>query len=87
MRILILVSLLAVALVGCATPESIYLGKPFIQSGAKQRREDLIGKWLGEAPVKGGGSKMWLSERSSDGTYVITVRVVSPKGEVELRQE
>jgi hypothetical protein len=57
------------------------------QRGVERNRRFIVGKWLGEAPVKEGGSKMWLNERSPDGTYVITFRNLSPRGEIEVSQE
>ena len=37
--------------------------------------------------MKEGGSRMWINERTPEGTYVITFRTVSPRGEVEISQE
>ncbi len=87
MRISIVTSLVALALAGCASSPGVYLAKPAAPVGLEHNRGYLAGKWLGEAPVREGGSKMWLNERSPDGTFVITFRNQSSQGDVEISQE
>ncbi len=45
-------------------------------SASEQERRDLmVGKWLGEAPMDGGRSRVALAERNNNGTYRITFRM------------
>lgn len=77
-RICLLVLFASVA--GCAIrgSESIDVFKSQLPVSAKERREAMIGKWLGEATTKEGGVRRWLVQRASDGTHRITFRTRIP---------
>jgi hypothetical protein len=70
---------LLLALCGCASAPKhsanhVDLFKPSIP-GVEQTRSELVGRWYGEAPLKQGGTRQWLVERSPDGTYRIDFRM------------
>lgn len=87
MRTCILLAAAVLLLAGCESTGGVYRAKPSDQHGAELSRDFMIGKWLGQAPMKEGGSKMWLVERSADGTFTVTFRNISPSGVVEEEAE
>ncbi len=87
MRSVLLLILGATLISGCVSTAGIYRSKSWEQRGAEKQRELLIGKWLGESPVRGGGSKVWLMERFADGTFVVTFKNVAPDGTVDIDTE
>lgn len=86
MRTPLFLILIMVCLAGCASSSGIHLSKSWDQRG-EQQRASMVGKWLGESPVREGGSKSWLIDRSADGTYVVTFRNVAIDGTVDVDQE
>lgn len=58
-----------------------------IDHGLEMGREYLVGKWIGEARLEGGGRRVWLNQRFNDGTYVITFRAYSKDGRFDEQTE
>ena len=81
---------LTFVLVGCVTDNNantVARYKSREKNDVEERRDLLAGKWLSNSLVKEGGSKMTLNQRSPDGTYVLTIRVVMPDDRIVVSQE
>lgn len=75
---------------GCAstlTPVAVSPSKPDLPESKLDQHAMMIGAWRGEAPLKEGGTKKWLVQRSADGTYQIAFLIESTDGEIERSQE
>lgn len=62
--------------------EAIDAVKPPTPGQEQERRELMIGAWLGESKTKDGRIQKWLVKRSADGTYQIHFRRYEKKGKV-----
>lgn len=85
------VVLMASLIVGCAAfgqkQPAVTVYKPDSTKSDQERRDAMVGNWVGEAPLKDGGERKWLVQRSNEGTYVVTF-IVIPEGEQpEISQE
>lgn len=87
MRPILILLLVAGLMSGCASSTGIVRSKSWEQRGAEKQRQLLVGKWLGESPVRSGGSKSWLMERFADGTFVVTFKNVAPDGSIDVDSE
>ena len=97
MRIFPVITILiaVVAFSGCASFQDVTRSpvptinyfKPKLPGSAEIRRRIMIGKWFGEALTKDGGQRKWLTERHSDGTYMITFRKYGKNGSYEETRE
>lgn len=77
---LIVVTLIAAAVVGCATHPAIDTFKA-VDASQKTQRSLLVGKWFGEATTKDGGKRLQITQRAPDGTYEVQFRITEKSGE------
>lgn len=84
-------TLLVMFLSGCATTNTSNIAIDYEKTGLTYNQEKtweiMIGKWYGSQPVKDGGTRQWIAERSDDGTYKITFRRYGKNGEIEEQTE
>lgn len=57
--------------------------KPSSSTHLKDRWTMMVGKWLGEIDIKGGGKQKWLVQRFPNGTYKIHFRIYLKDGSVQ----
>lgn len=78
-----LLLLLALLPVACASHSSPLVRvadeKPEIFAD-QVNRDQLVGLWFGESPVKDGSSMKWLIERRKDGTYISRFKITNAQG-------
>lgn len=84
--------LLAGLLPACAWNESartpdVGLVKPGTPAVTAQRRQLLLGCWVGAAQIAGGGQRVWLVQRESDGSFRIDFRTEVENAEAEVTTE
>jgi len=86
-----LLPVLLVLLVGCTGSQAVR--EPAIDlyaapgSNAAEQRDLLVGRWFGEAPLKGGGRRIWLTELRDDGSFTIQFAVRHPDGRLQHQTE
>lgn len=90
MRRLLLAVGLCLALTGWATeqqsapPIERYKADEFSQA---EQRLLLAGSWFSEAPLKDGGTRLQLTKRNLDGTFVTTFRLIAEDGSFKQQTE
>lgn len=85
---LLLVSAMLSSCAGLLDKEpAITASKAETTESEQDRRDAMVGNWIGEAPLKEGGSRKWLVQRSNDGTYAVTFVVMATGEEAEVSQE
>jgi len=76
---------------GCATTNTsngiITNIKTDLSTTEEQKWEFLSGKWFGSQPIKDGGVRQEIMERSPQGTYKITFRVYDKEGKHQEQTE
>ena len=87
MKRILLLSVPLAALFGCASHHRLSYDeyKPEIH-GAQERRDSLVGNWYGEAISKNGVQRRWINRRSSDGSYIIEMKIDDPSSEQPDRE-
>lgn len=70
----------AVGLSSCSTSGLVTPVKLSESQQSVRQRELLIGRWMGEAPLRGGGTNTWVMQRFEDGTFKIDFKSVDPSG-------
>lgn len=63
------------------------LVKPGTPEVTAQRREQLLGCWVGAAQIAGGGQRVWLVQRDRDGSFRIDFRTEVDNAEAEVTTE
>lgn len=48
----------------------------------EERRHQMVGRWLGEAPTKDGKTERWLMERRLDGTFTVMFQILDKQKKV-----
>jgi hypothetical protein len=64
----------------CAREKTIVAEKWSATDSTVTQRQQLIGKWHGEATNKEGGRRTWKMNRHADGTYEIEIRFIETAG-------
>src|SRR5262245_25729865 len=78
---------LALSLASACSTSAVTRSKPDSAPGEQERRDLLVGNWVGTAELKDGGIRKWLMQRRPDGTYVVTIDVALIGGARERSQE
>lgn len=74
------------ALVNAKAP-AVTANKPALPASARELRDSMVGNWLGEAPLKKGGTRKWLMQRNADGTYLVTFKLMPTDKPQKIWQE
>lgn len=74
------------ALVKAKAP-AVTANKPELPVSARELRDSMVGNWLGEAPLKDGGTRKWLMQRKADGTYLVTFKLMPADKPEEIWHE
>lgn len=71
---------------GCVTQPTIdSIKQP--DSSQEEQRALLVGKWFGDSATKEGGRRLQITQRSPDGTYKVTFRIIQPSGKIFEQSE
>ena len=89
MKRMLLVGLvsLGIALPAIAGERAVTHVKEKETGKTEAQRELLIGNWKGEAPVKGGGRRSWVTQRLADGTFRADFTMVDVFGTTTTQSE
>jgi len=77
----------AFGLASCSTSHLVTAVKLSESQQTVNQRELLIGNWVGEAPLRGGGSNAWITHLLADGTYKIDFKSIDASGDSSAHSE
>ena len=89
--ILLVTAFTTIFLSGCAsqftTAPFISLAKPDTAANIEKQHSLLIGTWFGEAPIKEGGYRQWITYLYADGTEKTIFRTYDKDGDYDEQIE
>jgi hypothetical protein len=72
---------------GAGDPSTVHFEKPASPETQRARRDQMVGKWFGEADMKEGGRRWWLKDARRDGTFTIKFHSTMPDGKARDQVE